>query len=66
MSAAHSRAVRPAIVVHMRARRKDGVITARCVRYLKTSPMESSARDLVITSDAARVTCLACRIVEVT
>jgi hypothetical protein len=66
MSAAYDRTTRPVNLVHLRVKRKDGVISARCVRHHKTSPMESSARDLVVTRDLAKVTCKACRIHEVT
>lgn len=51
--------------VHLRARRKDGLVTARCVRHLVRPPHESSARELIVTSNEARVTCRACRIREV-
>jgi len=54
------------VTVHLRARRKDGHLTAKCVRHHKTPPMDSSVRDLLISADPARVTCMACRIHEVT
>jgi hypothetical protein len=54
-------------LVHLRAKRTDGVLTAHCIRHHRGDPRESlNSGELRISSDRDRVTCTACRAAEVT
>jgi hypothetical protein len=53
-------------LVHLRYTREDGVLTAHCIRHLKSDPRESmNMGELRISTDRDRVTCVACRTAEV-
>lgn len=48
-------------VVHARAIRDDGYVSARCVRHVKTRPTCGQWTNLIVSARADRVTCAKCR-----